>query len=654
MPFWVGIIVVFVGYVASQKNKTIPLIAPMTYGYNGNIGMEQAKVCLTNYDVTSGNVYVYGLSDNCYNCLYMPISLDPLSKVESCFLIDTQHGYTIAVSNEEPWNGCYETGNPVVTCPFEPSNYLWERKQHFDEYGEYNINITIDGRNNELKISIQQIKSHSSKYIPLWILLGCIGGIIVGSLFYVIAKAKTREPLMDDIVWNDEYKEMNNNDAGNNDMIKPKAKKERLVSLDAFRGMSLIIMIFVNYGGGGYWWLNHSTWNGLTVADLVFPWFMFIMGTAMAIVFPRYLKKIEDHEKNTENVVLSTLQTPDNKSKNGAKVTINQDKTIRWLVFKVIWRAIKLIALGLILNNGYYLKQWRIPGVLQYFGLSYLVNSLLIILTEPSNDIVKEKGVPELQNLFIPEIVLFWKQWIIIICILTVNICIQFLVKPIIYGIECPTGYLGPGGIGDKGKYFQCTGGIHRDIDIDIFGDQHIYPYPTAQDYYGTGYYDPEGTLGLLNAISLTFFGLLIGRVLHVYSDHKQRLIRWLTISIFFCLIAGILCKFNQNNGWIPINKNLWSTSFILVQAGTGTFVLLIMYILIDVLKFWDGTPFHWLGSNSIFIYVGSELLDGYFPFGWEYGDQNHYKLLLSNVIGVGIWIYTSYYLYKHKIFYKL
>lgn len=57
-----------------------------------------------------------------------------------------------------------------------------------------------------------------------------------------------------------------------------KPKKERLHSLDTFRGLALCIMIFANTGGGGYWFFNHSLWNGLTVADLVFPWFIFMMG----------------------------------------------------------------------------------------------------------------------------------------------------------------------------------------------------------------------------------------------------------------------------------------------------------------------------------------------------------------------------------------
>ena len=55
-------------------------------------------------------------------------------------------------------------------------------------------------------------------------------------------------------------------------------KKERIKSVDTFRGICIVIMIFVNYGGGGYWFFNHAVWYGVTIADLVFPWFMFLMG----------------------------------------------------------------------------------------------------------------------------------------------------------------------------------------------------------------------------------------------------------------------------------------------------------------------------------------------------------------------------------------
>ena len=59
---------------------------------------------------------------------------------------------------------------------------------------------------------------------------------------------------------------LNNNDSENEKM------KTRVRSLDTFRGITIALMIFVNDGAGGYWFMEHATWNGLQVADLVFPW----------------------------------------------------------------------------------------------------------------------------------------------------------------------------------------------------------------------------------------------------------------------------------------------------------------------------------------------------------------------------------------------
>jgi heparan-alpha-glucosaminide N-acetyltransferase len=112
----------------------------------------------------------------------------------------------------------------------------------------------------------------------------------------------------------------------------------RLNSLDTFRGMSLTIMIFVNYGGGGYWWLDHSAWDGLTVADLLFPWFMWIMGVSMALALK-------------------------------SRRTANQSRGT--MLKQIASRALKLAAIGLFLDCPRTLSTWRFPGVLQYFAFSY-------------------------------------------------------------------------------------------------------------------------------------------------------------------------------------------------------------------------------------------------------------------------------------------
>lgn len=71
-----------------------------------------------------------------------------------------------------------------------------------------------------------------------------------------------------------------NQESPDNELDQPKTKK-RLKSLDIFRGIAIVLMIFVNSGGGNYWWIEHATWNGLHFADLVFPWFLFIMGVCI-------------------------------------------------------------------------------------------------------------------------------------------------------------------------------------------------------------------------------------------------------------------------------------------------------------------------------------------------------------------------------------
>lgn len=117
----------------------------------------------------------------------------------------------------------------------------------------------------------------------------------------------------------------------------------RLVSLDSFRGLTLMMMIFVNLGGSSYWIFNHSPYDGITIADTIFPSFLWIMGTTMGL--------------NTKNIT--------KKSK---------------LIFKNLYRGLILFLIGMVLiNNGYDLKKWRIPGVLQLLGVVYILLSVVVI-----------------------------------------------------------------------------------------------------------------------------------------------------------------------------------------------------------------------------------------------------------------------------------
>lgn len=65
--------------------------------------------------------------------------------------------------------------------------------------------------------------------------------------------------------------------------LKKETKSSRLVSLDAFRGLAIVAMIFANSGCGKYHWFEHASWNGIHPADFVFPSFLWIMGVCIPI-----------------------------------------------------------------------------------------------------------------------------------------------------------------------------------------------------------------------------------------------------------------------------------------------------------------------------------------------------------------------------------
>ena len=187
------------------------------------------------------------------------------------------------------------------------------------------------------------------------------------------------------------------------------------------------------------------------------------------------------------------------------------------IFFKIIRRTIALAVIGLILNNGYDLENWRIPGTLQRFALTYFSvasavaffpqfdcipqdsDQVSLIGSEhtQSEDVPKKrsKSIRLLQQL--NDIVPYSIQWIFVLLFPLIHSILTFVI-----GLPgCPIGYVGPGGRGDQGNYPDCTGGFARWIDLKVFGDNHIYQNPSCQGVFDTGSYDPEGILGNLNNI---------------------------------------------------------------------------------------------------------------------------------------------------------
>uniref|UniRef100_A0A7N6ARE1 Heparan-alpha-glucosaminide N-acetyltransferase n=1 Tax=Anabas testudineus TaxID=64144 RepID=A0A7N6ARE1_ANATE len=377
--------------------------------------------------------------------------------------------------------------------------------------------------------------------------------------------------------------------------------------------ISLVIMVFVNYGAGRYWFFKHESWNGLTVADLVFPWFVFIMGTSTAL---------------------------------SINASLRAGSTRSSLLRKVVWRSLQLFIIGVFIINPNYCQgplSWanlRIPGVLQRLAWSYLVVACLDLLV----DAWWSPGL---------DILLYWPAWLCVLLLEIIWLCLTFLL-PV---PNCPTGYLGPGGIGDMGLYANCTGGAAGFIDRWLLGENHIYQTPSSRVIYATDMpYDPEGVLGSISSVLMAYLGLQAGKIILHYRDvHTSIISRFLIWGLILGVLSAVLTKCSRDQGFIPVNKNLWSLSYVTTLACFAFVLLVLVYYTVDVRKWWSGAPFYYPGMNSILVYVGHEVFEEYFPFRWRMANnQSHAEHLTQNLVATSCWVFISYVLYRKKIFWKI
>ncbi|GIX66706.1 heparan-alpha-glucosaminide N-acetyltransferase [Caerostris extrusa] len=378
-----------------------------------------------------------------------------------------------------------------------------------------------------------------------------------------------------------------------------------LTVADVVFPLAIVVMIFVNYGGGKYWYFEHAHWNGLTVADLVFPWFIWMMGMSMAFSLKSQLRKIVSKKK---------------------------------IFFRIVKRSLILFGLGLMLNTlnlNVDLHNLRISGVLQRFGVSYFVVATVHLFYASASDSDSSSSP-------FRDIISYGGEWLVMLTFLSSHMILMYLV----HSPDCPKGYFGPGGLHDQGAYFNCTGGAAGYIDRIILGPSHLYQHPGSKAiYHNTLPYDPEGILGYFTSIFLVFLGLQAGKILLMHKDPKARLIRWTTGCI-----SGILCCFSKNDGWIPVNKNLWSVSFIFATASLAFLLLSICYIVNDVYKFWSGGPFYHAGMNSIMLYIGHNITHNMFPWRWQV-HPTHLNELFINLWGTTLWVIIAVWMHKKNVF---
>ena len=160
--------------------------------------------------------------------------------------------------------------------------------------------------------------------------------------------------------------------------------------------------------------------------------------------------------------------------------------------------------------------------------------------------------------------------------------------------------------------------------------------------------------LGTLTAAFLVHLGVHASRIMLCYDYSKSRISRWIFWGFVAVMVGGMLCGFSKESGHIPINKNLFSLSFVLVTGGLGYLIFALLYFIIDYKKWWSGSPFNYAGMNSIILYVGHEITKNMFPWSWRPFKGTHGEHLGMNLWGTTLWIVIAFVLYRRKIFIRI
>jgi predicted acyltransferase len=302
----------------------------------------------------------------------------------------------------------------------------------------------------------------------------------------------------------------------------------RLIFLDVFRGLTVAAMVLVNNPGSWahiYWPLEHAEWNGWTPTDLIFPFFLFIVGVAIPLAFD---KRIERGDSR------------------------------RALFLKVLYRSAIIFLLGEFLAGFPYfqLSTIRIPGVLQRIAVCYFFAGIIYLTTRP--------------------------RMIVIISIAL--LVVYFIVMKHVHW----NGYY----VGDLSK----EGSLASIIDRKVFGP-HIWKQGKV--------YDPEGLLSTMGALATTLFGVLTGNYLRDKTKTPIERVAHMFIAGVFCVIVGWIW-----NAWFPINKSLWTSSYVFFTAGLALQFLALCYWLIDIQGYKRWTkPFVIFGVNAIVLFVGTGVM---------------------------------------------
>lgn len=350
--------------------------------------------------------------------------------------------------------------------------------------------------------------------------------------------------------------------------------KERLISLDVFRGFTILLMTIVNNPGSWgsiYPPLKHAEWHGCTPTDLVFPFFIFIMGTAIPFAMPT--------------------------------------KQFDFIVFnKILVRSLRIFCLGLFLNYFSRVEFFGFEGVslllvrllitfavayalLGNFSLkikTYLVFSILGILL-----FLAYSNIPAYQDVRIPGVLqrIGIVYFFVALLYLKTTLKTQLLVAAsILIGYYILMAFVPVPGFGEAN--FEKGTNLAAWLD-NLVLNGHLWSYSKT--------WDPEGILSTLPAIGTGILGMFVGQILNLQIP-KIEIVKKIAVIGSVMLVLGLMWSFI-----FPINKPLWTSSYVLYTAGIAALCLAFLYYIIDVANYkkWTKLFLFW-GVNPMIVFFFS------------------------------------------------
>jgi predicted acyltransferase len=364
-------------------------------------------------------------------------------------------------------------------------------------------------------------------------------------------------------------------------------KSGRILSLDVFRGLTMALMVLVNSQGTRalYPILDHAPWNGCTLADLVFPAFLFIVGMTTIL-------SLKKHCGSTSSEIY----------------------------YSILKRTVLLFLFGLFLNgfpSHFDFGTLRVYGILQRIALCYFICALLYLNTS-----IKI------------QVLLFWG----------ILVGYWYLITHI------PLPGFSESQLTPAHNWVSYVDGL-------IFSPAHLLKKV-----------DPEGLLSTLPAVATTLSGLITGSFLLSQLSKNKKCGFMMGAGILFLLVAW---------AWsysLPLNKNLWTSSFVLWTSGISLCVFALCFYIIDMLGYnkW-ALPFKIFGMNALFIFIVHVLLlkiQALFNLPLKGGGYDNARVAISEYLFGGysqenaglfyslVFLFLNFlialFLYRRKLFFKI